>query len=116
MISLTTLIADPINTVLFRPDPESGLSARTRRVTRTPTLDGGAALFDGGASEADRTFVIIWTASQAEAIKAEALVKLYSRIRVATDDGVYIAAPQSLTRDRSGSYTLTLLVIERESA
>lgn len=36
----------------------SDTQARDRRLTRTPTLDGGAVVYDGGLAEADRTFTL----------------------------------------------------------
>lgn len=39
--------------------PSSDTQSRDRRMTRSPTLDGGAVVNDGGWSEADRTFTLV---------------------------------------------------------
>lgn len=41
---------------ILRLGSGSDLNSRDRRLTRTPTLDGGAVVYDGGYAEADRTF------------------------------------------------------------
>jgi hypothetical protein len=38
--------------------PGADIRGRSRRITRTATLDGGAVFNDGGLSEADRTIVL----------------------------------------------------------
>ncbi len=43
----------------LRLSQSSDTHARDRRMTRTPTLDGGAVVNDGGWSEADRTFTLV---------------------------------------------------------
>lgn len=112
-VVLSSTVFDPLCPVELDALDTSERGERSRRVTRVATLDGGAVFNDFGFSDADRTMRIVWrpTGKAQEAAVAR-LVQTYSRITVATPDGLFLAAPQILT---PGDSTLTLtLLVERK--
>jgi len=83
-----------------------------RRVTRTATLDGAAALSDRGFSHADRTFVITYRPkSRDEEVRARRLVELHPRVTVSTAEGVFLAAPQNFEAGEL-EHRLSVLILE----
>lgn len=102
--------------VLPGAEAKSGLWDRTRRVTRTATLDGGAVLLDQGYSVADRTLsIVVEGASLAQIEALSAMVELYPLVTVATREGVFVAA-LSQSVYTSGALTVTALVTSKRSA
>lgn len=99
--------------------PDTDLGETRRRVNRVATLDGGAVVNDFGHSEADRTVTLEWDAGAVlvagvhEAV--DRLVRLYGRLRLVTQDGVFLVAPESYKRDARRA-RLVLLVLERLSS
>jgi len=84
-----------------------------RRVSRTATLDGGASVADTGYSYADKTILVqIPDAPLADIVFAEYICKTYQLVTVCTDDGAYLAIPESHSVDVYGALTFTLLVTE----
>lgn len=82
-----------------------------RRVTRTATLDGGCAVYDGGSSVADSKLEIIaQNASKALVDSVMRLFSLWSRVSVSLSSGCYEAAPES-ARIESGNLVMSLLII-----
>ena len=110
MIHLSAPLYDPLGHVGIDNLPASELGDVTRRVNRSKTLDGGVAINDGGYSAGDRTFRVRWKIRSADQFQqVQRMVQLYSLLTVITTEGVFTAAPESLT-DRGGIGTLTLLV------
>lgn len=97
--------------------PQTTAGEVRRRMNRVATLDGGAVVNDGGYSEADRVIELAWLtpAYQTLGAEVERLVRLYTRLRVATAAGVFLAAPESYTPGAAES-KLRLLVLSKESA
>lgn len=116
MIGLSALTFDTAGAVSWQRDHRSRLTDLTRRVQRTATLDGGAAVVDRGYTDADRTLVLV-AESPDEALVAavERLVRTYDRLLATTREGAYEVAPQRLTL-REGELALTALVAARRSA
>mgnify|MGYP000851018229 FL=1 len=82
-----------------------------RRLNRVATLDGGAVFNDFGQSEADRTIELRWRPrSAADEARVERLVKLYSRLHLATARGVWLVAPERYVPGANES-RLTLLCV-----
>ena len=101
--------------LLFDAHPGTTLRQAERRMTRTATLDGGAAITDGGFSDADRTLQIRLrprdvTQSIVDDIET---VKAFTRVSVAFDEGVYEALLQRY--NLGSSPTLTLAVASKLS-
>ncbi|WP_375191796.1 hypothetical protein [Marinobacter sp.] len=75
-----------------------GLSDFSRRVTRTPTLDGGAAINDFGYSDADRVLDIEWVPrSQRQTDNLARMVRTYGRLIVSCKEGCFLGAPESFS-------------------
>lgn len=67
----------------------SDTNAHDRRMTRTPTLDGGAVIHDGGWSEADRTMTLVirhLSAADTETLKT---IAAYTEQHLALPHGLY---------------------------
>lgn len=114
--ALASPTADPLGYVLLDADASATrVGEMSRRVNRVATLDGSAAVNDGGYSDADRVFDIGWRPMGAEVDAAVArLLVLCSRLVVAVADGVYLAVPERYSPDADVS-TLRLLVIRKLS-
>jgi hypothetical protein len=96
-------------------DDESSLGNTTRRVTRIATLDGGAALNDFGHSYADRTVTLRWEPTSPQQLQnLERMVRLYSKLLLAKDDGLFLVAPRALITENQ-IYELELLMLEKLS-
>lgn len=67
----------------------SDTNSRDRRMTRTPTLDGGAVVNDGGWSESDRTMTLVirhLSEADGETIKT---IAAYTEQLLALPHGLY---------------------------
>ena len=84
-----------------------------RRVTRTPTLDGGAVVYDAGFAVADLTWQIsVWARTRYVPAYLEMLVKMYNLIRICTADGVFSAVPARWSI-KNGVATLEAWIMEQ---
>lgn len=93
MISITTITYDLRGLLALQEDPGSDLKSNARRVSRTPTLDGGCSITDQGFSHSDRTLEIRKTGiSQDDADRLWYLFRTYSLVRVSIADGCFQAA------------------------
>jgi hypothetical protein len=114
MISITAPLYDPDGAVTLRPDPDSDLYEGSRRVTRYPTLDGGASIVDHGMSHADRTFrVTVSDVPRWKYDRVQYLLRTYSLVTVTVQDGVYTAVIQD-ARLRGANMEMTILVKEKQ--
>ena len=108
--------ADPAGYVLLPLTPQAHRHEIARRANRVATLDGGAAVSDGGYSDADTTLRMEWYAADAGAFEAVSrLLRTYSRVVVATRDGVFSAVPERCIR-KTETCEAQLLVVARLSA
>ncbi|MBT8085974.1 MAG: hypothetical protein KJN72_12165 [Woeseia sp.] len=92
-------------------DPNSDIENGSRRVTRTATLDGGAAVVDTGFSHSDRQLLVTLpnpTRSLFDAIAH--LCQLYPEITVTTIEGAFVAVIEDY-RAANSRVELTLLLI-----
>lgn len=80
----------------------------TRRVARSATLDGGAAISNRGYSVADRT-VTLSLAGQPQAVieRVRRLLRLHGTVTVSLRDGAYLGAPSAYNESQQ---TLTVLL------
>jgi len=114
-VTLSTVDFDPAGFIEIDATPDTNEGEAKRRVTRSPTLDGGAAFNDFGFSEADRTITVKWTPVQAVDDGVARLLQLHSRVIVSVGTGVYLAAPETY-RPGVDQSTLRLLVASKLSA
>lgn len=113
---LSTVDYDPLVPVFINLRPSTEMGTTSRRVNRVATLDGGAVFNDFGHTEADRSIELRWlpeSAAHEESIRR--LVRLYTKITVATADGLFLAAPDTYTPGGTES-RLSLLVERRLDA
>lgn len=110
MIALNALVFDPLGSVTLDELPSSEMSEVSRRVNRAKTLDGGIAINDGGFSHGDRTFSVRWRIkSEADFERVQRMARLYSRVHVATRQGLFRAVPERVNRSgREGTITLMI--------
>ena len=85
---------------------------QTRRVTRTPTLDGGVAVYDGCFEFCDFTFNLsIPNLTTAQHQTCEFLLQKIGRVMISTREGAFEGIVEKYTGDGTGS--LTILVEKR---
>lgn len=91
----------------------SDTQSRDRRLTRTPTLDGGAVVNDGGWSEADRTLTLnIRHLSQEDAATLQQIAA-YTEQHLALADGLYRGRVKSHVLNGAAESRLTFWVSEK---
>jgi hypothetical protein len=110
--AISAIDFDPSGAVLLALIPETDFGETRRRMNRIATLDGGAAVNDFGFSFADRTVSLVWRPDAALDALVARLVRLYGRLRLATDEGVFLVAPE-VHRTEADRSTLRVLVLER---
>jgi hypothetical protein len=112
-VVLSTLTYDPQGYIELHLDPRSELLPRERRVTRVETLDGGVQLDDNGMTHGDRTFRLVVAVNKAQWQQLTALHDNYSLLHCATEEGLFLVAPQRLVHQAGRAY-LTVLVKAKE--
>ncbi len=98
MIGISTPTYDAEGSILLK-DIEDGndIMTRSRRLTRTATIDGGSEIEDMGMSHSDRTFVIRTRGlSKTKFDKLALLVEQYPLLIITTEDGAYKGAPDRI--------------------
>ena len=114
-IGLKKISAEVGSAVIIKDDSRCTIKNYNPRVSRSPTLDGGAVIENLGYSDGDREITIVSLVSQEiEAkLKSMAVDELY--LVVSTRDGVFYGAVDVMQVDR-GSLNLKILAQERDDA
>jgi hypothetical protein len=110
MIALSTIEAGDCIVLNTNSHP---VKENTRRLSRTPTLDGGAVITDGGWSEADRN--LDFTVKQVPDYLRDALWAMYlgeSRVHLACPEGVFAGYLQRI-RIAGADVTVSFMVQEK---
>lgn len=117
MIIISAPIYNLAGTIVLQEDRSTAdLRTVARRVSRTATLDGGAVLDDAGFSDGDRTLTFGLRQPTAALYAAlEEFAELYSRVIIATQDGVFYGGIERVYQ-RGGQVRLSLLVESKLSA
>jgi len=117
MISLSAYTFDPVAFALFaRPDAGSLLPAKTRRVSRTATLDGGCYIYDTGQSDSDSDIVVVVNNPSTAVVTAlQTMVSDHAYIVASVRDGCYQCVPESLTWTGDTKITFKALIYQRIS-
>jgi hypothetical protein len=110
LVALEAAVFDPLGAITLDALPDSELSASTRRVTRTATLDGNAAMVDNGWTASDSTLTIEAYLTPAEEATIQRLIRLYPGVICSTDQGCYLGAIQSFSRTSSGRFVVSFLI------
>ena len=93
MVSISGVASGSDYLQILNPGSGTSLGEMPTRRTRTPTLDGGAVIYDGGARHADRQATIeIVNATAAQAATARSLWENQTRVVVRSEEGAYKGA------------------------
>jgi hypothetical protein len=109
-ITLESTVFDPVGVISLEALPGSDLSASTRRVTRTATLDGQAVIIDNGYTSADSTLAIEAALTEAEAQRLHHLMQIYPESIASTPDGCYLGVIDSVRQGRDGRLAISFLI------
>lgn len=114
MISISTPTFDLDGSMVIRKyDPSTDFRSKSRRVSRTATLDGGCVIEDNGLSHSDRTFRITASSlSEADVLHLNDLIGAYATLYISTREGIFSGVIENLG-DSSGVMTLSFLVKEK---
>jgi len=113
MVTLSALVFDPSGHVRLDALPRSDVRSLSRRINRAATLDGGVAVNDFGYAPGDRTITLQWRPDRATYDAVARLLRLYGSVRLVMEEGVFLAAPETIRDDAGGSTTMTLLITEQ---
>jgi len=114
-IGLKKISAEAGSAVIIKDDSRSTIKEYSPRVSRSPTLDGGAVIENLGYSDGDREINIASMVDQEVETKLQSMVRDELYLVVSTRDGVFFGAIDSLKVDR-GSLNLKILAQERDDA
>lgn len=105
--------------VFAESDPATDLRnlAMSRRVSRTPTLDGGCAVYDAGLSHSDRDVTLaVQKPSPDDLDFCRYIAETYNLVVVTIEDGAYLAIPEGVSIATEGALEMRLLLTEKLSA
>lgn len=83
--------------------------AAARRVSRTATLNGGAAVVDQGATDADLTFDLNLSLDEPTAEQLRKMTANHADLSLASKRGFFTGVASELTPQNDGGYRLTFL-------
>lgn len=92
--------------------PGSSFGEYIPRYSKTKTLDGGVAVYDGGWSAGDMKFTVRFKGTRALDAVCKRLVEYHSRVNVSTRDGVFRAVPE-YDEGSEREARLSLSIVER---
>lgn len=107
---LTAPTFDPLGSVHLHVLPDSANWERRRRVSRVATLDGGAAINDGGYAVADQTVTLRWPVRDATTGPAvQRMVQQHARLTLSIGGSLYEVVAEAYTPG-ADTDALTLLI------
>ena len=109
-ITFESTVFDPVGVISLEALPGSDLSASTRRVTRTATLDGNAVIIDNGYTAADSTLAIEAWLTESEEQRLQRLMRIYPEIIAATPEGCYLGVIDSVRQGGDGRTHVSYLI------
>ena len=111
-VTFESTVFDPVGSIGLDALPGSDLSASTRRVTRTATLDGNAVIIDNGYTAADSTLSVEAWVTETEYQRLQHLMQTYPELIASTLDGCYLGVIDALRPGGQGQ-TLVSFLIQR---
>jgi hypothetical protein len=114
MISISTITASATGNVIVEEDIASDTGAKTARVTRTATLDGGVYINNLGFTHGDRTLRIRGRISQAKAALLSTIFEGNNSSLISLSDGLYLGSISTLNT-QNGSLNMTFLIKNKEN-
>ena len=109
-ITFESTVFDPAGVISLEALPGSDLSASTRRVTRTATLDGNAVIIDNGYTAADSTLGIEAWLTESEQQRLQHLMRIYPEIIATTPEGCYLGVIDSVRQGGDGRTQVSYLI------
>ena len=109
-ITFESTVFDPVGVISLEALPGSDLSASTRRVTRTATLDGNAVIIDNGYTAADSTLAIEAWLTESEEKRLQHLIQIYPEIIATTPEGCYLGVIDSVRQNGDGRTQVSYLI------
>lgn len=107
-IGLAARTFDPDGALLLPWRDGTETDSIARRVTRTATLDGGAAISNRGYTPADRTLTISLAGQPLALVeRVRRLLRLHGNVSVSLRDGAYLGVPSEFNERQQ---TLTVLL------
>jgi hypothetical protein len=86
-------------------------TSRSRRVTRTATLDGGVSVYDAGYAPGDRNMTVkVPDPSRAISDYLLYIAETYNEILITTEDGAYTGVPERAYIDSYGAAIMSVLI------
>ena len=111
MIAISKRTQDTNGTVIINENSGSKIYDGFARVSRSKTLDGGVVIDHQGVIAGDRTINITCEVSEDDETIIRSLFENETLIGIATKDGFYNAAIESMVGD-NGSLKLSILIKE----
>ncbi|GHA85460.1 hypothetical protein [Modicisalibacter luteus] len=107
-IGLAALTFDPEGALLVPWRDGTETDSISRRITRTATLDGGAAISNRGYSPADRTITLSLDGLPLALVdRARRLLRLHGNLTVSLREGTFAGVPSEYNEKQQ---TLTILL------
>ena len=110
LVALESYVFDPIGAIVIEALPDSDLSASTRRVTRTATLDGNAAMVDNGWTASDSTLTVEAYLSPDQEAVINRLIRVYPEVICTTEYGCYLGVIEVFNRTPAGRHVISFLI------
>ena len=88
--------------------------AKTARVSRVKTLDGGVYIGHSGYSDGDRTLNITGEITEAQADILKNLIEVYTGVLISMEDGLFFGAISSMTAE-NGKFKMTVYIKNKEN-
>lgn len=111
-ISLCTVLFNVNGDVFLTASEDSDVVYLSRRLSRTATLDGGSIIVDNGFTASDGTIRLVITPDNNSIDiyrKITDIIKQYGLVTVASIEGVFLAAIESVVNSKT-TLTIKLLV------
>jgi len=114
MISISTTTANINGNVVLSKIAGSKLMAKTARISRVKTLDGGCYIGHSGYSDGDRTLSITGEITEAQAAILKNLIEVYTGVLISMEDGLFFGAIPSMTAE-DGALKMTIYIEQKEN-
>lgn len=99
MIAISVSVADTAGALALKMTQDSKVKSGSRRVSRTKTLDGGCAIYDGGFSHSDRTWSVEAVVSDAVWDALWAIHTVYSLVYLSVAEGFFSGCIETAVRE-----------------
>jgi len=112
IISLSTANFHPDAPLILTPAPDTDMESLPVRMSRIPTLDGGAVIDHRGLCQGDRTLTIKAALTRPEYARLYRIVASESLFTLSCEQGFFTGAIQSIS-GTGGYVSISFLVLEK---